>query len=67
MVTDSGIDEAMLYERKPITLTAVEKLLGKKAFDELLADEVIKPQGKPTLVPITDKRPVYSTIEKDFE
>ena len=67
VVTDSGIDEAMLYERKPITLTAVEKLLGKKAFDELLADEVIKPQGKPTLVPITDKRPVYSTIEKDFE
>lgn len=67
VVTDSGIDEAMLYERKPITLTAVEKLLGKKAFDELLADEVIKPQGKPTLVPITDKRPVYSTIEKDFK
>lgn len=52
----SGIDEALLYERKPITLTAVEKLLGKKEFTELLSKHVIKPPGKPTLAPETDKR-----------
>lgn len=52
----SGIDEALLYERKPITLAAVEKLLGKKDFTELLSEHVIKPPGKPTLAPETDKR-----------
>ena len=51
-----GIDEALLYERKPITLAAVEKLLGKKDFTELLSEHVIKPAGKPTLAPETDKR-----------
>lgn len=52
----NGIDEAVLYERKPITLTNVEKLLGKTKFIELLSKHVIKPKGKPTLAPISDKR-----------
>lgn len=52
----NGIDEAVLYERKPITLTAVEKLLGKKQFVELLSEHVIKPPGKPTLALESDKR-----------
>ena len=51
----NGIDEAMLYERKPITLTNVEKLLGKTKFNELLSNFVVK-DGKPTLVPASDKR-----------
>lgn len=51
-----GIDEAMLYERKPITLTNVEKLLGKSRFDEMLRGHVTKSEGKPTLVPESDKR-----------
>ena len=52
----SGIDEALLYERKALTLASVEKLIGKKEFNELLSDQVVKPQGKPTLVPQEDKR-----------
>lgn len=55
-LVDSGYDEAVLYERKPITLTAVEKLLGKKDFEARLSEFVIKPPGKPTLAPETDKR-----------
>ena len=51
-----GYDEALLYERKPITLTAVEKLLGKKDFEAQLSDFIIKPPGKPTLAPESDKR-----------
>ena len=55
-VKADGYDEAVLYERKPITLTAVEKLLGKKKFEEILAPFTIKPSGKPTLAPESDKR-----------
>lgn len=65
----AGYDEAMLYERNPITLTAVEKLTGKPKFCELLSDYVIKPQGKPTLANDTDKREPYKltlTAEEAF-
>lgn len=56
VLTGAGYDEAILYERKPITLTNVEKLLGKPKFNELLTNYVEKPPGKPTLAPINDKR-----------
>ena len=65
-VKQAGYDEALLYERKPITLTGVEKLLGKAKFEELLASYVTKPIGKPTLAPATDKREAYSTAVADF-
>ncbi|WP_415963897.1 DUF2800 domain-containing protein, partial [Acidaminococcus fermentans] len=42
------------------------KLLGKRRFDELLADLIEKPQGKPVLVPETDKRPAMHTAADDF-
>lgn len=59
-VKSAGYDEAVLYERKPITLTAVEKLLGKAKFEEVLTPHIIKPPGKPTLAPETDKREAIS-------
>ncbi len=65
-VKGAGYDEALLYERKPITLTAVEKLLGKVKFEELLTGFVTKPIGKPTLVPMSDKREPYSSTVTDF-
>ncbi len=65
-VIEAGYDEALLYERKPITLTGVETLLGKQKFAELLTDYVHKPLGKPTLVPLSDKREPYSTAQSDF-
>lgn len=63
----AGIDEAILYERKPLTLAAVEKLLGKKQFAELCGPHIIRPMGKPALVPESDKRPPYSRAAADFE
>ena len=50
-------------------ITALEKLLGKKGFTELLGKYVDKPIGAPTLVPESDSRPVYSytTAEQDFK
>lgn len=57
-----GIDESMLYERKPITLTAVEKMLGKKKFAEMTEGHIIQPPGKPTLVVESDKRDAISNV-----
>lgn len=53
---NSGIDEAMLWERKPLTLAQVEKTVGKKEFGEMVGDMVVKNPGKPALVKETDKR-----------
>lgn len=50
-----------IFERKLKTITALEKQLGKRRFNELLGDLIIKPPGKPTLVPETDKRPALQT------
>lgn len=68
-VKGAGYDEALLYERKPITMTAVEKLLGKAKFTELLNENIVVPPGKPTLAPDTDKRPAYlpNGVRSDFE
>ena len=56
-LTQSGIaEEAMLYERKPLTLAQVEKLLGKKDFQDAVGEFVVKNPGKPALVKESDKR-----------
>ena len=44
------------YEKKLLGVTALEKLLGKAKFTEIVGPYVIKPAGKPTLVPESDKR-----------
>lgn len=68
VLVQHGIEEAMLYERKPITLSATEKLVGKKKFNELLASFVDKPPGKPALVPESDKRePIKPNLEQIFK
>lgn len=55
-IIEDGTNEAMLYERKPLTLAQVEKLLGKAHFADVAMEYVVKNSGKPTLVPSTDKR-----------
>lgn len=62
----SGVPEAMLYERKPLTLAAIEKVVGKKAFAEAVGQFVQKNPGKPTLVPETDKRPAITSVDTAF-
>lgn len=46
-----------IFDMKLKGISAIEKLFGKKKVDEVLKDVIVKPQGKPTLVPETDKRP----------
>ncbi len=57
-----------IYKQSLITITEMEKLMGKPKFNEILGSLVIKPTGKPTLVPISDKRPEIntSTAKNDF-
>lgn len=45
-VEKAGFDP---YEKKLLGITAMQKLLGKSRFDELLTAYIEKPQGKPTL------------------
>lgn len=63
-VQNAGYDP---YEHKVLGITAMTKLLGKGRFEELLGGLTYKPQGKPTLVPITDRRPVMNTAAEDFK
>ena len=62
-VTEAGFDP---YEKKLLGITAMTSLLGKAKFNELLGGLVEKPQGKPTLVPESDKRPALNTAKEDF-
>jgi hypothetical protein len=63
VLTANGIEEAMLYTREPLTITATENLLTKsKLSKDLLAPYINKPTGKPTLAPISDKREAITRI-----
>ena len=60
---NAGYDEALLYKRSLIGITAMEKAFGKKAVSEVLKELIYKPQGKPTLAPAKDKRPEFKPEE----
>lgn len=65
-----GYNEDSFYPRKLIGIGALEKYLGKKDFQKILGEYVIKPVGKPTLVPESDKRPALNSTEaavQDFK
>ncbi|WP_139903985.1 DUF2800 domain-containing protein [Clostridium thermarum] len=49
-----------IYRQSLITLTEMEKLMGKTKFEEILGSLIYKPPGKPTLVPLSDKRPAMN-------
>ena len=57
---EGGIDEAIIYDKVPLTLAKLEKALGKQQFTALVGDMVVTSEGKPTLVFENDKRPAIS-------
>lgn len=65
-VIAAGYEEALVYDRKPKTLSELEKLMGKAEFAEKIGSYVVKPLGKPTLALATDKREVYNPAAADF-
>jgi len=65
-VLESNGVENIWKPRELLGITAMTTLLGKKKFSALLDDFVVKPQGKPTLVPESDKRPEINSA-KSFD
>ena len=57
---EGGIDEAIIYDKVPLTLAKLEKALGKQQFTTLVGDMVVTSEGKPTLVFENDKRPAIT-------
>ena len=57
-----------IFKKTLINLTEMERLMGKKKFQELLGAYIIKPPGKPTLVPLSDRRPAITinNVKEEF-
>ncbi len=61
------LSEEDIFDMKLKSITAIEKLVGKKRFNEQFSDLTIKPQGKPSLVSINDKRPAMGNDQAKLD
>lgn len=55
-----------IYRRKLLSITEMEKLMGRKNFQAVLGHLIEKPAGLPTLVPDSDKRPAIDAVNSEF-
>ncbi|QGG47324.1 DUF2800 domain-containing protein [Heliorestis convoluta] len=63
----AGYDDESIYKKSIKTITALEKELGKKRFNELIGALVTKAPGKIKLVPEDDQRPeIKASPQADF-
>lgn len=61
---DNGYKEEDIFKPRELEgITNLQKVLGKKGVAEYLKAYIEKPEGKPTLVPESDKRPAINTVE----
>ena len=63
--TDAGYTD--IYKTTLLGVGDLEKRMGRKAFRDVLGKLVYKPEGAPTLVPVSDPRQALSTTASDFE
>lgn len=66
----AGYDRAVITETRLLSISAMEKLVGKRQFKEICSDYIEKPAGKPTLVPEGDGRPAIdatASAKEDFK
>ena len=67
-LVSAGFDyDSIMTTPKLQNITFLEKLVGKKDFAEIVGEYIEKPQGKPTLVPVSDKRPELGSVANDFK
>ena len=55
-----------IFRKTLLPITEMEKLMGKQEFQTILGGLIVKPAGKPTLVPASDKRPAITSANIDF-
>ena len=61
---DNGYKEEQIFKPRELEgITNLQKVLGKKGVDEYLEAYIDKPEGKPVLVPASDKRTAINTAE----
>lgn len=65
----AGYKDKDIFEKVILGITKMEKLLGKKKFVELLekTNLVVKPPGRPALVPESDRRPEINSTASAIE
>ena len=63
LIDDLMFDESEVIDRSVIGITELSNLVGPKNM-VLLEKFIVKPQGAPTLVPLSDKRPPIGSAEE---
>ena len=62
--TEAGITN--IYKTTLLGISDLEKAIGRKAFKDIVSPYVFKPEGKPELAPLSDKREPISSAAVDF-
>lgn len=64
VLRQNGYEDDQIFSMKLISPAQAEKLIGKKSFGDY-ESLVVKPQGKPTIVPDSDKRDAVQNVSND--
>lgn len=67
LLEEAGYKKADILKTELLTISKLERLVGKKKLAELLNEVIVKPPGKPTLVPDSDPRPAFNSAANDFD
>ncbi|MCD0151211.1 DUF2800 domain-containing protein, partial [Streptococcus agalactiae] len=61
---ENGYDN--IYKQSLLSMTELQKLMGKTKFETLFKEQLVKQLGKPTLVTLTDKRQAIVNAKQEF-
>lgn len=61
---ENGYDN--IYKQSLLSMTELQKLMGKTKFETLFKEQLVKQIGKPTLVTLTDKRQAIVNAKQEF-